>query len=372
MKKLFLLFASAVLLGSANAQTIANQSSNKIQIAILFDTSGSMDGLIDQAKNTIWQIVNAATKLKQDGKTPKLEIALYDYGNTDIQNPTFVRLQAGLISDLDSISSILFGLYTNGGDEYCASVIHNSLDDLKWSSDPNDVRLIYIAGNEPFNQGPENYVDILKKAAERNIVVNTIYCGPYEQGVQEFWYDASLITQGNYFHINSNDAIQYITTPYDSLINQRNTSLNSTYMYYGNNSAKLANVVAQDKNAEQLNNVTLTERAISKSNSNYENSSWDLVDAYKRDTLVLQKMKEEQLPKELQQKTMEEKEAILKKQLDERNAQQQEINELAKKREQFITEERTRLAAETGNKDLGTSIIESMNTIAGKKGYKVE
>jgi hypothetical protein len=57
----------------------------RIQLAILLDTSNSMDGLIDQARQQLWQAVNEFSKAKRDGMTPVLEVAVYEYGNTDIR-----------------------------------------------------------------------------------------------------------------------------------------------------------------------------------------------------------------------------------------------------------------------------------------------
>ena len=378
MKRLFLLFTlvfafSVTTLGQLAPQPVAVAGKNKVQIAILFDTSGSMDGLIEQAKSVIWQIVNAASKLSLNGEHPKLEIALYDYGNDGIQNPVFVRQQCSFISDLDSISEKLFALYTNGGSEYCASVIHKSITDLQWTNEPNDVRLIYIAGNEPFNQGTEDYKEVIFNATKQGVIVNTIYCGPYEQGVREFWYDGAMLSQGNYFNIDSNKEIDYIKTPYDSIINVNNASMNSTYMYYGTNGfSKFEKQAAEDQKAGSKNQAALTERSISKSNYNYSNSSWDLIDAYKADTTILQKLKDEDLPKDMQGKTDLEKQEILEKKQAERTQYQDKINELAKEREKYIAEEKAKRAAETGQNDLGTSVIQSMNSIAAKKGYKSE
>ena len=56
----------------------------KIQVAILLDTSSSMDGLIEQAKSRLWNIVNTLTTLKYEGKTPDIEISLYEYGNDNL------------------------------------------------------------------------------------------------------------------------------------------------------------------------------------------------------------------------------------------------------------------------------------------------
>lgn len=346
---------------------------NKVQIAILFDTSSSMDGLIEQAKSVIWQIVNAASKLKMNGESPRLEISLYDYGNDGIKTSDYVRQQFDLISDLDSISEKLFALSTNGGEEYCATVIRKSLTDLKWSTTPQDVKLIYIAGNEPFNQGKDDYKKILFDAANSGVVVNTIYCGPYDQGVREFWYDGAMLAQGNYFNIDSNREIQQISTPYDSIINMQNTTLNSTYISYGyNGNIKANKQLEEDKKATSKGQSAITERAISKSNYNYSNSSWDLVDAYKTDSTVILKLKEEELPEEMRNKSVEEKAKIVNEKLVEREKYQSEINELAKKREQFIADELAKRALDKSEEDLGTSIIKSMNTTASKKGYTTE
>ena len=127
--------------------TIGNR--NKVQIAILFDTSNSMDGLLDQAKSRIWQIVNSMSNLRYNGLVPQIEIALYEYGNDNISAAeNHVRKILNLSSDLDMVSKQLFSLTTRGGQEYCGAVISQSLLQLNWSYNPSDIKMIYIAGNE--------------------------------------------------------------------------------------------------------------------------------------------------------------------------------------------------------------------------------
>ena len=108
------------------------KSKRKIQLVILFDTSSSMDGLLNQAKSRLWEIVNESGSLRYNGEIPTLEIAMYDYGNTSIQNNRFVRKQLDFSSDLDLVSQKLFGLNTSGGDEYCGAVIEDALNQLEW------------------------------------------------------------------------------------------------------------------------------------------------------------------------------------------------------------------------------------------------
>jgi hypothetical protein len=374
MKTLLSLFALCFAAATVNAQIAQPvQSPRKIQIAILFDTSGSMEGLIEQAKTTIWQIVNAASNLRCEGQAPLLEIALYDYGNSTISAPNYIRKQTDLIGDLDSISGKLFGLFTNGGDEYCAAVIESAMTDLKWSADPQDLRIIYIAGNEPFNQGPIDYKKVLKDAAARNIIVNTIHCGTYEQGVRDLWYDGSLVSQGNYFNIDPNRDAVSIPSPYDSEINSYNDSLNTTYMGYGSSGKyRLEKQKEEDKNAGTKGTFNISERTVAKSKKGYMNGSWDIVDAEQAQTISLDSMRAEDLPEELQGKSAEEQKKIIDGKRADRERYQQHINELAVKRSDFINQEKEKRALESGQQDLGTSIIQSMNTSAEKIGYKVE
>ena len=56
----------------------------KIQMALLLDTSNSMDGMIEQAKSQLWKMVNELATATRDGKTPDIEIALYEYGNDNL------------------------------------------------------------------------------------------------------------------------------------------------------------------------------------------------------------------------------------------------------------------------------------------------
>ena len=76
----------------------------------------------------------------------------------------YVRLITPFTNDLDKISEEFFKLNTNGGSEYCGTVISEALRDLKWNKDDNNYKVIFIAGNEPFNQGDKDYRDACKSA----------------------------------------------------------------------------------------------------------------------------------------------------------------------------------------------------------------
>ena len=372
MKKIIYLFA-AVLLSTSFAKA---QGPRKVQVAILFDTSNSMDGLIDQAKSRIWSIVNEISTLSYNGYRPAIEIALYHYGNDNLSHTgNYIEQLLNLTSDLDAVSQKLFGLRTNGGSEFCGAVIGRSLSDLNWSVNPSDLKMIYIAGNEAFNQGPVSYKEECKKAASRGIYINTIYCGNYDQGVREFWKDGASCSNGDYFNIDSDREVVHIKTPYDEQINHYNDSLNKTYYGYGMEGQRKKTMQAtEDMNADQVSSSAKAERSIAKSKSHvYNNASWDIVDAVDKDGKDIAEMKETDLPDEFKGKTDEEKEKMLKTIRDDRSKYQVKIANLAKNRQDFIDAELKRKAALGEQEDdFGTSVNESIMEKAKSIGYSKE
>lgn len=351
--------------------TTIDDGQTKIQVALLLDTSNSMDGLIEQAKSRLWNVVNTLTTLKYDGKTPDIEIALYEYGNDGLSiQSNYIRQVTPLTTDLDLISEKLFALRTNGGSEYCGAVIADATQKLQWGNAPGNMKLIYISGNEGFNQGGINYREAISDALKNNIYVNTIFCGNQQQGVNLLWKDGADAGKGKYFNIDSNQIIQYISTPYDNQISKCNDRMNTTYVSYGamGESKKMSQQL-QDANAESISYANKTERAVSKSKGAYKNDSWDLVDKAKKDKDIVAKLKKEELPKELQNKSKEEIKAIIDQKTKEREVLQKEIGELAKKRQEFIDAEAKKNKTQD---DLGNAISSSIVTLAKTKGYTIE
>lgn len=350
---------------------IPPDGASKIQVALLFDTSNSMDGLIDQAKSRLWDIVNTLTTLKYEGKTPVIEIALYEYGNDGLPvSNNYIRQVTPLTNDLDLISEKLFALKTNGGSEYCGAVIQTSVKELKWNDGANTMKLVYIAGNEGFDQGSVSYKEAISGALKNDIYINTIFCGNKEEGVKLFWQDGANKGQGQYFNIDSDKKIEYIQTPYDNQINACNDKLNKTYIGYGKQGyTKKLSQVKEDANANSISQSNTTERVVTKSKSVYKNSTWDLVDNVKDNESNLDKIKTEDLPEEYKNKSKEEIKKIVLEKAKERETIQKEIGDLAVKRQKYITEKSKQTKKQD---DLGSAIKSSIITFANVKGYKVE
>lgn len=341
-----------------------------VKIALLLDTSNSMDGLINQAKSQLWDIVNEFTHAKcGNDSRPELQIALYEYGNDKLSpRAGHIRQVLDFSKDLDEISEKLFSLTTDGGDEYCGQVINTSLKQLDWGKNADDLKLIFIAGNEPFTQGRLDYRDATAQAKEKDVVVNTIFCGNFTLGIETQWQDGAIRTGGDYMAIDHNQEIAYVSTPYDDTIMQLNKKLNGTYIAYGSmGSTKLESQAIQDSNAAELDEVVVVKRAVSKSSRAYKNSSWDLVDAVEEDEEMLDQLKAPSLPQELKGKTKEELKAYVASKKMERQKIQKEIQELNKKRERYIAEQQTEEQGELEN-----AMLKAIRKQASKKNYTWE
>jgi hypothetical protein len=348
-----------------------NNESKSIKIALLLDTSNSMDGLIEQAKSQLWTIVNELAGASCDGKRPELQIALYEYGN-DWLSPRegYIRQVTYLTKDLDLVSQKLFELRTNGGSEFCGQVIKTSLDQLDWNESHDDLKLIFIAGNEPFTQGGIDFHDACYRAKNKGIVVNTIFCGDFNEGVRTSWKKGAEITGGEYMSINQDCKTVYVSSPYDDRISELNSKLNDTYVSYGKTGyEKKQNQAAQDANAISIDKVNAVKRSVSKASHVYKNESWDLVDAAEQEDFEIAKVKEEELPSVMKGMNDDEKVKYVETKKKEREKIQKEIIELNTKREEYVKKQQTESATETV---LDDAMLKAIKTQAKSKNFKFE
>ncbi len=350
-------------------ETKSKSEKPEIKVALLLDTSNSMDGLIDQAKAQLWQIVNELSYAKCKEESPNLKIALYEYGNDNLNaEEGYLRQVIAFSDDLDEISKSLFSLTTNGGNEFCGKVIKTALNQLEWGSDKDDLKLIFIAGNEPYTQGDVSYKDASKSAHKNDITVNTIFCGDYNQGISGYWKDGADLTHGNYMAINHNQATVHVASPYDDKILELNEKLNRTYVAYGiAGRDKMELQAKQDSNARSYNKANAVSRTVSKSSHLYMNSSWDLVDAEKEDGFSYENLKDNELPKELKGKSKSEIKSYIGKKRETRETLQKNIAELNSKRRDYIAKKST-----DNVNSLESAMIKALKIQAEKKNYKWE
>lgn len=367
MKNLFIVLLTFCSL-SISANELNPEKKHTIKVALLLDTSNSMDGLINQAKTQLWEIVNELSYAKCENQDPDLMISLYEYGNSNLSSDEgYIRQVIGFSSDLDEISEKLFSLKTDGGNEFCGEVIQTSLKELKWGDNKKDLKLIFIAGNEPFTQGKINYKDASTQANEQGVIVNTIFCGDYQNGISGKWQDGARLTHGDYMAIDQNEAVVHIASPYDDVIILLNKKLNDTYIYYGSTGrSKMELQSKQDDNAAELDEVVVVKRAVSKSSRVYKNSTWDLVDAEKEKGFSYGTLDKKTLPKNLQNKSSEELKKHVTAQSKKRKEIQQKIKELNTKRNVYVAKKRKETQQSNG---LESALLKAIKRQAKTKDY---
>lgn len=360
--------AAPIALPTANVSEL----DKTIKIALLLDTSGSMDGLIEQAKSQLWKIVNQLALAKKGEDFAAVQIALYEYGNDNINRENgYVRQVVGLTDDLDEISKQLFALTTNGGSEYCGQVIAKSISELDWEEETGGLQVMFIGGNEEFTQGDINYETACANASKSDIIVNTIYCGESEEGVRTKWKHGADLTQGFYGTIEMDEATVYIETPFDAEIQKLNDKLNETYLAFGDQKDYYReNQTMQDANSYSYGSSNAVERTITKSSHLYKNEKWDLVDANKNAEFDLSKVDKINLPAEMQGMTPQQKQDYIDLKTKERVQILDQIHHLNQKRLVYIEQKKIEMGQESGGLDY--AMMEAIKKQATDKNFTFE
>jgi len=341
------------------------EAAPRIQIAILLDNSGSMGGLIDQARTQLWKIVNQFATTRHEGQIPNLEVALYKYGES---GP--VRL-VPLTTDLDRVSEALFAIPVSGGTEKCGETIDAATKQLAWSESAGDYKAVFIAGNEPFTQGDVDYVEACKAAIGKGIIVNTIHCGDEQTGINTKWKHGAELADGAFMVIDHTQAVVHVATPFDDELAKLNSELNGTYIAYGARGRERAEAqAAQDANAAGIGGGAGLDRAAAKASVAYKNAHWDLVDAADAEGFKLEDLKAEDLPEAMREMSLEEREAYIAEHAAKRAELREQIKSLAAKRNGYIAKERQKQAEETGEETLGDAMLRAVNEQLNEKGYE--
>lgn len=390
----------------AQVEPIAPHDRPVIQLALLLDTSNSMDGLIDQARASLWAIVNELSGARHDGETPDLQVALFEYGNNGASvNDGYVRLRMNFSSDLDLVSEQIFGLRTNGGEEYCGRVIHEANRTLRWWAERGEdgdeaavstslgeavagavkagiegeppalaftevggpvVKVMVIAGNEPFTQGTMHYRSAIGEARGHGVTLNTVFCGDRATGSRTKWEDGARLGGGLYASIDSDRSVVEPPTPFDVRLGELNEQLNSTYLPYG---ARGAGMARRQMEQDALNDQAgmAPARVASKAAPQYDQSHWDLVDAVEEGGVELSDLDELALPESLRGLSEEAQIRKVNEARAERESVRTKILEVSAERAKFLAEWREKRAE--GPATLNDALVAALRGQVAAAGY---
>ncbi|HLO48838.1 MAG TPA: hypothetical protein VK211_10530, partial [Kamptonema sp.] len=254
------------------------------------------------------------------------------------------------------------------GQEYAGWVIRSALKELRWSKDPADFRVVFIAGNEPFDQGPISWRESVGIAVGENVLVDTIYCGSAESQERQLWASGASLAGGSHFNINQDKKVEFIKSPYDDQITQLNDRLNQTYIPYGAKGA-----VGQQRQAMEDSNAgpNLAMRGNAKASEYYNNASWDLIDALDRGIVTLEQLSNDALPPVMRGMTLGQKREYVAGKKAEREKIQASIRDLSRKREEYVAKQR-QVNPNGGENTLDSVIIQSLRQQLAAKGFKLQ
>lgn len=340
---LLVLFSLTSCFQTRNARQTTYQSTptyqgpQKIQMALLLDTSGSMDELLEQAKSEFWFMVDELMYPYQGTQPPQLEIALYEYGNKRIgKSSDYVRQVVPLTGDLDWIASELWNLRPKGRKEYAGLAINNAVTELNWSRNPQDIKMIFIAGNESFHRGPVNPRRAIERACAEGIEVHTLFAGTYEDGYAFGWEEAGTYC-GTYAALDLSMQRTYYATRYDAQICELNVYYNQTFLPYGPyGQTYYDRCIVQDNYFRNYGKAWLVNRIVVKSGPFYRNPNWDLIDALDAGVIRLEDIPANQLPRELRGMTAEQKYRTIQRYRTQRNKIRKDILDLNNNRRREI------------------------------------
>ena len=344
-----------------------SQSKPRIEVCFVLDTTGSMGGLIEGAKQKIWSIANEMISAQP---TPELKLGLIGYRD---RGDEYVVKSFSLTDDIDAIYGHLREFQAGGGGDAPESVneaLAEAIHKMPWSSDSKVLKIIFLVGDAPphmdYPNGPK-YPDLCREAAKKDLIINTIQCGEMAE-TKPIWQEIAKLSEGSYVGISQSGNVAVISTPMDKELSRLNERIGVTLIPYGDSKlqaevhAKYAMAASAPVSAmaDRLSYNSKTGKAVQ--------GRGELVDALNDKTLKLDEIDQKQLPAELQKLDRSELQKRIAKARDERADLQKQIVEVSKKREAYIQSENKRLAAEGKGDAFDQKVTETLHAQAAKKG----
>lgn len=356
-----------------NAQntTITAAQGHRIDVVFVLDTTSSMSGLIQAAKEKIWSIATSMASAQQNPDIRMGLVAFRDRGDA------YITRVYDLSSDLDSMYASLMDFKAQGGGDGPESVnqaLYDAVHDMSWSRSDNSYKVIFLVGDAPPHMDYENdvkYPETLEVARQKGIVVNAIQSGQ-QLSTRPAWQEIASLGQGEYFQVGESGNAVAVATPYDEKLSELAAELEDTRLYFGDEEAKKAQAAKLDANARlrrELSSEALARRDTFNSTASGKANLYgesELVDAITSGRIELDEIEEENLPASLQSMAPAEQKAVIGEQARRRDALQQEIRKLTESRSLYI---KKKIEAEGGADDsLDEKIYQAVRDQAASSG----
>jgi Mg-chelatase subunit ChlD len=316
--------------------------SGKRQIDVVFavDTTGSMGGLIDGAKRTVWSIANT---IKNTDPNAELRIGLVAYRDV---GDDYVTKEFALTTDLDAVFAELSAYRAAGGGDTPENVdaaLDVTLHKMQWNADAK--KLVFLVGDAPpASRGDVPTFDVLaREAAEKDITINTIRAGTDSNTATTFQQIASL-GKGEFSSIQQDGGVQQIATPYDDKLAALSARIDSTAVIAGDEGVR-RNYAAKMEAAAAAPAPAKADRAMYFKGGETR-AAEDVVSGYGSGSVSVDSIDSEKLPEAMRGMDKDQLKQELDRRVEDRKQAQQELAKVAKERAEYL--EKNKKDGDTG------------------------
>ena len=332
----------------------AERPVSRLEIVFVIDTTGSMSGLLDAAKQRIWGIVNKI--MREQHATVRVGLVPYrDRGDV------YLTRVMPLTADLDEVYMTLMNYDAAGGGDGPEDVrraLADAVNSGGWSEAAPDLsQIIFLVGDAPphddYLDSPDTLVTA-SQAVREGIIVNTIQCG-FSSDTERAWKMIADSGNGRYFAIAEDGGERAITTPYDDQLADLATKLGATFTPYGfgvgvegdelRAQATMTTITLEAHLAASAPATAKAERAINKAISS-EAYVGDLLQQIENGSISIDNIDTAQLPKDLRGLAPYDQRVEIERRLATRRDLRHQILVLSKQRDSFLETELNRRSAD--------------------------
>jgi hypothetical protein len=323
-------------------------SKRAVDVVFAVDTTGSMGGLIDGAKRTVWSI---ATHIRKTEPNADLRIGLVAYRDV---GDDYVTRDFGLTGDLDAVFVELSGFRAEGGGD-APEDVDAALDDvlhkMQWRGEAK--KLVFLVGDAPpASRGDVPRFDVLaREAAGKQIILNTIRCGE-DAATEAAWQQIASLAHGQFSTIRQDGGVQQIATPYDDKLADLSARIDSAAVIVGDDRerAEYHRKMAVTAAAPAAANADRAAYFAGEGASGELRAKQDLVGGVANGTMAIEATPPEALPADLRGLGKAALKEEIGKRVAKRKADQRALNDLAKQRDEYLTKQGAK-AGSTGFDD---------------------
>jgi hypothetical protein len=285
----------ALLLGLAGLPgRPAHAAYSEVEVCFALDTTGSMSGLIEAAKQKIWTIANA---LVQAPSKPRLRFCLLAYRD---RGDEYVTRHTPLTDDIDAVYAALMELQAGGGGDTPEAVNQALLETVQnsgWAPGPNVLKLVFLVGDAPPSvyAGEPQYRQISAMAGAAGILINPVVCG---------------LGGGRRAQIVEAGRIERIPTPMDQDLAALNQRMGRLLVPYGDTTQQEA-LLEKQRRAERMGDDGLSDRlAYNRATGRIVQGGGDLIEDLDAGRIELAAIPPAALPEQLRSMSEEERESL--------------------------------------------------------------